>query len=354
MYGTIMNPRAREPHKELSILEQAVEAVETGTGIHIQVAGAPNRDFEGYPDAILHIDGEEYFAEIKAWAQHIPLGTLITQLWRYPKGILVADYVNLKMAARLRQAGIEFIDTAGNAFIKTPAFHIQVMGNRKPHPAAEGAGPRKLRGFTAAGLRVTYQFLCKPELATAPYREIALEAGVALGTVGNVIDDLVAAGFLFVREDERRLVNRDAMLDTWVERYPAALRPKLHLGVFKTQSMDWWKEFPISDFDAYWGGEIAAAHYTGYLRPAVATIYVPREHHAKLIAKARLTKMTHPNFEPGAVELLKPFWSADGAKDWRPYVHPVLAYADLIATGDPRNLEVARKLYEKRITQYLR
>jgi hypothetical protein len=35
-------------------------------------------------------------------------------------------------------------------------------------------------------------------------------------------------------------------------------------------------------------------------------------------------------------------------------VHPVLVYADLVATAEPRNLEVARKIYDEHIAQYRR
>jgi hypothetical protein len=335
------------------ILEQAVEALERETDIRPDVGPAESQRGDGTrADFSLFIDGEMYIAEVKAWAQHTPLGLLMERVKRHRNGILIADYVNPKMADRLREADVQFMDTAGNAYIKTPTHHVRIKGNRNPVTAAQGTRPRRLRGFTAAGLRVTYQLLCKPDLVGAPYREIAAESGVALGTVGNVIDDLAAAGFLVVRNDERRLVRTQKMLETWVDRYPAALRTKLQLGVFQSQSMDWWRKFPILDFRACWGGEIAAAHYTRYLRPVVATVYVPRQHQAKLISAARLKKAAYQRFEPGTVELLTPFWPLDQASQ-NPHVHPILAYADLIATGDPRNVEVARKLYEERIAEHL-
>lgn len=35
-------------------------------------------------------------------------------------------------------------------------------------------------------------------------------------------------------------------------------------------------------------------------------------------------------------------------------VHPILVYADLIATGDPRNIEAAKIIYEAEVVQYIR
>jgi hypothetical protein len=35
-------------------------------------------------------------------------------------------------------------------------------------------------------------------------------------------------------------------------------------------------------------------------------------------------------------------------------VHPILIYADLMASGDPRNIETAQIIYEQELAQYFR
>lgn len=346
-------PVKRTPEQDL--LDQAVEAVERETGLRIKVIAQEARDrFErdrvAYQDALLRFDDAEYAAEVKTWAQHAPLGALVEAVKRHPNGMLVADYVNPKMAERLRKLDVQFIDTAGNAFIRTPIHHVLVKGNRKPGALAQAGRPRKRRAFTATGLKVTYALLRRPELINEPYRAIAATADVALGTVGKVVDDLAAAGLLVNRNGERQLVRQDELLATWVERYPAALRPKLQLGCFQAPQANWWVDFPITDFGGLWAGEIAGAHYTGHLRPVVATVYMPKATLNAAIAKARLRKLAEPTYEAGMVEILAPFWGAD--EDEGPYVHPILAYADLIGTGDARNLEVARQLHDDRIARH--
>lgn len=354
-----MNESVAQPHKEGELLDQAIEAVERESDLRINIVGREpfvqdpsqhNRNTR--PDAILQIDGDEYSAEIKRWAQHATFGVVVDMVKRHPNGILVADYVNPNMADRLRALGVFFIDTAGNAFVKTPNHHVLIKGNRKPKALDQPGKPRKQRGFTAAGLKVTYLFLRQPELVNEPYRTIADTAGVALGTVGKVIDDLMQAGLLIERNGDRRLVRGEDLLNTWVERYPAALRHKLHLGYFEAARADWWADFPIHEVGGLWGGEIAGAHYTQYLRPAVATIYLPKGELQYLIAKAHLRKIALPTYESGMVETLTPFWAPELFE--APYVHPILAYADLIAADDPRNLEVARKLYDDCIARHLR
>ena len=140
------------------ILELAIAAIERETDLRINVIGRRTQtqnELGVHEDAVLRLDGEEYVAEIKVWAQHTPLIAVVETVKRHLKGILVADYVNPKMADRLWRVDVQFIDTAGNAFIKTPLHHVRIKGNRKLDAIVPGAKPRKHRGFTATGLKVT-------------------------------------------------------------------------------------------------------------------------------------------------------------------------------------------------------
>ena len=50
---------------------------------------------------------------------------------------------------------------------------------------------------------------------------------------------------------------------------------------------------------------------------------------------------------------MKKFWNFEN-NDYPGLTHPILIYADLLATGDPRNIETAKIIYEKDIVRYLR
>lgn len=63
--------------------------------------------------------------------------------------LLIARHVNQEMAEELRQNGLEFIDTAGNAYINQPPVYVFIKGNRPPMIA--GTLPLK-RAFRTAGL----------------------------------------------------------------------------------------------------------------------------------------------------------------------------------------------------------
>jgi hypothetical protein len=258
----------------------------------------------------------------------------------------VTTYVNPEMAERLRKLEIAFIDTVGNAYLNVPPVYVYVKGNRPPRDLQT---PTHARAFQTTGLKVVFAFLCRPTLAAAPYREIADLANVALGTVNWVIRDLKTLGFVVeVQKGRRRLRNRRQLLDRWIAAYPEQLRPKLVIGRFRAAQPDWWKAAaPLDRGKTYWGGEVAAAYLTQYLRPELVTVYC-REAPQEVQLKNRLRP--DPN---GETELLRVFWDRTLDYKDRALVPPILAYADLMGTGDPRNIETARLLYEQGIAEPL-
>lgn len=349
-----------ETGNEQELLERAIQAVERETGIQLRVLQREHRNDRRRVDAVLElVPGQQTFmVEVKRWAQHANLGALINQIQQLPQtGILVADYVNPKMADKLREHDVNFIDCAGNAYINKTPVYIYVTG-RQGGLQAQGTvikGGTAQRAFEPTGLKVVYAFLCDPELANAPYREIAEKAGVALGTVGWVINSLKAAGLLMDKgkRQGRRLANYRKLLDRWVETWPEKLKPKQLLGEFVADDPYWWKAIHARDFGGYWGGEIAAAIYTNYLKPKVATLYLPERVRNQLLREARLRKAEEGT---GTVLLYRPFWPEKYAQfyidETHGVVHPILIYADLVATGDHRNLEAARRLYDDHIARY--
>ena len=62
----------------------------------------------------------------------------------------------------------------------------------------------------------------------------------------------------------------------------------------------------------------------------------------------------------GDIELLKTFWNPEVDPtygDWWRHgdlVHPLLIYADLLATGDQRNMETAEMIYETELPRFVR
>ena len=51
------------------------------------------------------------------------------------------------------------------------------------------------------------------------------------------------------------------------------------------------------------------------------------------------------------MEILRRFWRRDAVPANKDMVHPLLVYADLMATGNQRNIETARVIYDQHVIQ---
>ncbi len=335
---------------ETQVLQDALAAFHRTTGIRVHKQALEPRRGARQADARLRFafPGAEWGidAEVKRALTAHTLGLAIEQMKRLPgKALLVTRYVNPNMADRLKELDIPFLDTLGNAYLNHPPIFVRVKGHA-PHRFPR---ERPTRAFVPAGLRVVFALLCRQELAGAPFRAIAQTAHVALGTVAWVLRDLEGLGHLLdMGKRGRRLIAKQRLLDRWVAAYPAQLRPKLLVGRYAAPEPRWWEKARVCNFNAYWGGEPAAARLTGYLKPELMTVYT-RNLPGRFLAANRLR--TDPN---GNVEILRAFW--DPACDWidPEIVPPLLVYADLLATGDPRNLETARRIYDEQLTGLIR
>jgi len=299
------------------------------------------------PDALVRLkrgnDDVLVTVEVKRGLRPGTMGATLFQLQRMGETAMVmADYVTPQLAEQLKANKIAFADAAGNAYIEQPNWLIWVKGE-KPTEGAYAA-EQKGRAFQASGLRVLFALLCQPTLINENYRAIAKAAGVAHGTVGWVMAELPGLGFVAEIAGKRRLLQPERLLQQWVEAYARKLRPKLLLGRYQADGKEWQATIDPLKYEAVWGGETAAAKMTNMLRPEITTLYV-RKRDPALMHAARLK----PN-PTGNVELVTRFWEFENDK---PELTPViLVYADLLATGDARCIEVARELHGGIIAQF--
>jgi hypothetical protein len=346
--------------QDREVLKRALAGLRRTTGLTAELeARQPGNLKRPRPDAVIEIQagGKRYqlYAEVKALDRPVALAAAKHRLEAYGrKGVLVTPYLTAALARHCREPlDLQFIDTAGNAYLHAPGLYVFVQGERPPELLAGGDG-RPARGGTATALRAVFVLLCRPELLNAPYREIAAAAGIGLGTVGWALFDLERRGYLTAARQRRnrRLLEPTRLLDEWVTNFPIRLRPKLNPRRFRAPDPGWWEPAHLTA-GARWGGEVAAARLTGHLKPATATIYLEpataREVLTALVREHRL----RADLE-GDVEILDAFWTLP-AQDAPPdVVPPLLVYADLMATLDPRNLEVARRIREQHLEHALR
>jgi hypothetical protein len=340
-----------EKMKEPEFLELALKALRKNLPVQAQIKTVkPLRDLRLRVDYLLRIviKGKEirYYAEIKANATKADKLLLMIRKGEFDQPLLlVTKYINTQLADELKQNGTEFIDTAGNAFLNQPPLYIFVKGNK---PDIVKTPPPK-RTFKPAGLRIIYAFLCNPGLENKTYREIAAETGVALGTVDWIMKELKGLWFLLdMGKRGQRLIQKENLLQRWVTAYPERLRPKLTLGRFRGE-YGWWQQKTLDPFKAQWGGEVAAAKLTQYLQPQIITIYTAPQELNQLLIDNRLKKD-----QTGDVGILKRFWEPAENRKYEDLVHPILIYADLLATGNERNIETAKMIYDQYIVQLIR
>jgi hypothetical protein len=351
-----MNMRLAD-NREHNILDRALTALERTTGIHGQVMERELRNGQGYrAGAIVEIQANgqryPYVAEIKRVDRFAILREIKNQHAPYgqaPQALLVAPRITTETAEKCRELDLQFIDATGNAYLRGPGLYVLVKGQRP----IEGddfllIGQEGKRAGTATHLRVIFALLCKPELFNAPYRDIVQVAGVALGTIGWVFHDLTNRGLTTggKRKGDRVMLERKKLIEEWITTYPIKLRPKLNPRRFRAPKPDWWKELDITQYGAQWGNEVAAAKLTEYLRPNTVTIYLHKEKGQHTLTRLVAENRLRPDAE-GDIEILDAFWDFDDEQPMTQTVPALLAYADLLATLDPRNLEAAKLIHDR-------
>lgn len=261
-----------------------------------------------------------------------------------PAVALVAPYIPDALGRVLQRMGIHYLDTAGNAYLQNTAASglILIRGQRQPTIGKQV----QHRAFQPAGVQLFYQLLSNPKLLQAPYRMLADQAHVALGSVSVLLRGLQQLDLLRDEAGKRRWTDPAQVLHRWVAAYGEVVRPRLHGQRYRwleaKMARKGWQQLELGP-DMAWGGE-PAAHLLleGYLVPEYFTLYTaaPR---GEIMRRLRLV----PD-EAGKVEVLPPMPTTLGPGRPSPQaVHPLLAYADLYLTAEPRNREVAHLLHER-------
>jgi hypothetical protein len=275
--------------------------------------------------------------------------------------LVLAEQISPAQADQLHKGGVEFMDAAGNVYLRLPGLAWLTTGLRLKGMRRV---PDRARLFRTAGIKLLFLFLgdmCRAGLPPGrrylnrPYRDMVAAAGIAFGSISVLMRELDANRYLIPGPDAdeaaadgvstdagRRLDRVPELVDRWVRAYGDVLRPKLVLARYRAADPQWWRTAQLDCMLGLWGGEVAAAKMTGYLKPEVVTIY-RQGNLAPWLLEHRLTS------DPaGPVELLAAFWHDPDIRQ-ADCVLPLLAYADLLASDAERNIEAARVLYDGKI-----
>lgn len=254
--------------------------------------------------------------------------------------LVIASYITPKAKSALRKYAFSYVDRVGNMYFRKGAIHIHIEGIRNQPPTED----YKNRAFTPTGIKVVFQLLINKALVNATYRSMAAVAGVALGTLPKVMEGLREEGFIVKQtKQEWVVVEPDKLLKRWVEEYGRRLKPKLLLKRYRSVSPNFdtdWSKLGLAD-GAQWGGEPAGDLLTNYLIPEQFTLYTNQSQ-----AAIMRTYKWLPDPE-GNIYVYRKFWEVSPDNSLDKQVHAILVYADLLATGDSRCIETAKRVYEQ-------
>lgn len=262
--------------------------------------------------------------------------------------LYLADRLSTEKAEEMRMANKPFIDLRGNAFISIPGVYLFVAGRNAKAEATDGLLPGPTgKLFKKSGIQLISLLLTDSNLDADPdhawlnrsVRDLASKVGLGVGSVSELFAEMKARGFMLVDGRTKRLINRKKLLDAWAHGY-AEIRLRRKRQCFTAETISWWENRRPSKEGFHWGGEPAAAILTRhFLRPGKLTLYADQPLY-DLVVENNL----HTATGDWVVEILEPLPGVLDGPD-PDCVHPLLVYADLIATGDNRNEEAARRIY---------
>lgn len=293
-----------------------------------------------------------YQVFIQSWAPQKDITTLIAQLKALPgKPVLFADFVNPVMADKLRQRSIAFVDCAGNLSLKRDGFNFYVKGKKLSRLSGKRV---RGRAFNSAGLKLIFAMFNQPQFLNASYRDISNKVNIALGSVGPVIDDLYASGYI-LDEGERKLVNKKRLYERWVDGYLEKLRPKQIMACYRLadshMDKDWWQKADPAKFQGVWGGEVVVAKSTPFMVPEKFSLYFLSE--AKHRDFANYYGLVED--DDGDICVYKAFWAPSYAGDENEdNLSPMIVYADIVDSINPGSWDVAKTFYGEAIAHLLK
>ncbi|MCE9679188.1 hypothetical protein LZP69_08375 [Shewanella sp. AS1] len=249
-----------------------------------------------------------------------------------PDTLLICNRLSPFLADFCSEHSINFIDNAGNARVTYKEFNLWVEGKR-PLKSFSSNSPQAKPGV--GFMKLLFALLVKDETLHLPYRDIANLANISLGMVSKGVQYLVAEK-LISQGSSRDVLDQAALYRLWFEYYRTVLRPKL--GGIKLDAPSDWRDIPLNQRDC-WGGEVAADELTQYLQPYELQLFTfepLQKKLAQLKAKPNTT---------GKLWLVPAFWGQELQINNK--AKALLAIAELLASNDSRNREVAGQINEQ-------
>jgi len=307
---------------------------EYGFGLRIEIPMEQLEPGELAPATLVHRDDEQQVLLSYSREMTASVAGKISPQQQVGPLFIIGPRVTERSAEIMRNRGIHYLDGSGNAHISFGDVLLDVRGRKAlafeslPHISHRG-GTNLMSPKRA---QVIFAVLSWERLLQEPVRSLAQASQVSLGQAQKTLDLLIHLDFI---DQSRRMASdrRERLLEQWVQAYPTGLGSRqLSLSMVGDVSL------PIeSDSPLIISGESAVGTT---LRPETLTLY-SSEAPADLIRARRWRREeAHPN-----IFLKERFWEDPDAPDRiiTTIAPPLLVYADLLASRDSRQIEIAQQ-----------
>ena len=255
--------------------------------------------------------------------------------------VLFARYVPAPSAEKLMQAGINFVDLAGNMHLALNNDYVRtVLGNRESRGHSD-------KILTPSRIQMLFVLAAEPESASWTVRDLADASGVSKSNAAKIRQQFVAEGVLSPHKGNLAIRDRKELEQQLLTGYEQVLRPKIVIGRFRAQETA--EKLLLEKFKRVFKEASVAWSLTG--GPAVSLL----QHFYKGVEVPvfvdRLTDDVQRQLrvlpdKTGPIIFMRSFGSLcrwkkiQGAE----IAHPWLIYTELMQSPDPRAHEAAFNL----------
>lgn len=289
----------------------------------------------------LTLDGDRAVLDINGLHARAELWATEAEYMKAPQDLegptlVIGTRIPPRLATAIRHNGDWYADARGNAYVSDSGIRVDIRNQRRTETTQGQSTAKNL--VSARRSQVILCFLTWPDLLHTSVRAVAAAAGVSTFVVHETRHALVDEGYL--HPGATRIERFDELVDRWAGAFPLGLGRDLTLGTFAGEPD------PRAWIDAgvpiYVSGEFAVPA----IRGTSLTMYAP-EILPRAVAASRWHRPA-PDEEP-TVTVRRTFWTPPGSDRHAPgSVAPeLLVYADLLASRDPRQREVALELREQ-------
>jgi len=326
------------------LIYDASIVLEQITGLKVTVESS-RKEYDG----IIDVNGYDFTIEARYELRKENKGFLLTRLEQLSTltkrpTLVIGKYIALEIAKELKENGINYLDVAGNCYIKNKELLIYIAGQKVQRKEKTN----QTKAFQEAGIKIIFNLLSNPENLQLSYRELAELAVVSIGSVSNLMKELEDQNFILKTKLNRVLINKPQLLERWVIAYQNVLRPRLvkkQMRFTNSETAKNWQQIQLDQEEGItlWGGEPAAAILTNQLAADKFTIYTNESWQNIGLYLGLVPDMN------GNVEILQLFWN--DKKNTKHTVPALLVYTDLMGSGYSRNIGMAKLILENELNQ---